>query len=407
MLGEYLKISTQSLKRRGLRSWLTMVGIIIGIAAVVSLISLSQGLEQAVSQQFQLLGVERISVQARSLGFGPPGTSTASPLTEADLDVVRRVRGVDLATGFLIEPVMVEVNEELSFEFVGSLPRDTDERNYIIETNDYEVQYGRMLRSNDRYSVLIGYNYYDRPVLGNTRLDVRDRIIIGDQEFTVIGVMERTGSFQTDGSMVVNEEVLREVTGNERNYATIFAKAENVNEIDDVAQRIRSDLRRHRGDREGQETFSVTTPQQLLDTFSTVLNVVTAVVVGIAAISLVVGGVGIANTMYMSVMERTRDIGVMKAIGARNRDVLSLFLLESGLLGLAGGAIGVAIGLGFAKLVEFIAVNFLGVELLQAIITIPLVAGALLFSFLLGSLFGITPALSAARMNPVDALRKA
>ncbi len=406
MLGEYLKISVQSLKRRGLRSWLTMVGIIIGIAAVVSLISLSQGLEMAVAQQFQVLGVERITVQSRSLGFGPPGSSVAIPLDESDLNVVRRTRGVDIASGFLIEPVMVEVDDELSLEFVGSLPRDPVERQFIIDSNNYEIEYGRMLRSNDRYSVMVGYTYYDRPVLGK-RLDVRDRIIIGGQEFTVIGVMKRSGSFQTDGSMVVNEDILREVTGNDDTFALITAKVQNVDEIDDVAERIRHELRRHRGDRVGQETFSVTTPQQLLDTFKTVLNVITVVVVGIAAISLVVGGVGIANTMYMSVLERTRDIGVMKAIGARNRDVLSLFLLESGLLGLAGGVIGVAIGLGFAWLVEFIAVTFLGVELLQAVITLPLVFGALLFSFLLGSLFGITPAISASRMNPVDALRKA
>ena len=127
--------------------------------------------------------------------------------------------------------------------------------------------------------------------------------------------------------------------------------------------------------------------------------------VGIAAISLLVGGIGIMNTMYTSVLERTREIGTMKAVGAKNSDILFLFLFESGLLGLVGGAIGVGIGLGLGKTAEYIATVQLGTNLLQASTDSWLIFGALLFSFIIGALSGVLPAMQASKLKPVDALR--
>jgi putative ABC transport system permease protein len=129
------------------------------------------------------------------------------------------------------------------------------------------------------------------------------------------------------------------------------------------------------------------------------------VLVGIAAISLLVGGIGIMNTMYTSVVERTREIGIMKSVGARNSAILIIFLIESGLLGLLGGAIGVLAGLGLSKIAEVVAFQY-GVESLQAYMGAPLIIGALAFAFIIGSLSGTLPARQAAMLSPVDALRK-
>jgi len=142
-----------------------------------------------------------------------------------------------------------------------------------------------------------------------------------------------------------------------------------------------------------------------METFSNIFGIVQGVLVGIAAISLLVGGIGIMNTMYTSVLERTKEIGTMKAIGAKNSDILQIFLFESGLLGLVGGAIGVALGAGLGKGVQYAAAILLDSDLLQASITLPLVLGALTFSFLIGSLSGIFPAMQAAKLKPADALR--
>jgi len=129
------------------------------------------------------------------------------------------------------------------------------------------------------------------------------------------------------------------------------------------------------------------------------------VLIGIAAISLLVGGIGIANTMYTAVLERTKEIGIMKATGAQNKDILLIFVIESGLLGIIGGLIGIAIGFGLSSAVEFLARNFIGTNLIEAYFSYWLLFGALLFSFFIGAIFGVMPARHAASLQPVDALR--
>ena len=145
-------------------------------------------------------------------------------------------------------------------------------------------------------------------------------------------------------------------------------------------------------------------PIQTLNSVNTILGIINLIVVGIAAISLLVGGIGIANTMYTSVLERTKEIGVMKAIGAQNKDILSIFLIEAGLLGLVGGIVGAVIGLLGAIGLSTLANNALGGELFAVSISYPLLASAIGFSFFVGILSGIIPALQASKLNIVDAI---
>ena len=154
----------------------------------------------------------------------------------------------------------------------------------------------------------------------------------------------------------------------------------------------------------GKEDLEIKTPQQLASSFTTILDIVNIVLIGIAGISLLVGGIGIMNTMYTAVLQRTKEIGVMKALGARNKHILLLFLIESGLYGLGGGIIGALLGIGFAKVVEALFVQFIG-PLLVVEINYGLVSGVLLFSFIIGCLSGIAPAWRASKLNPVESLR--
>jgi putative ABC transport system permease protein len=151
--------------------------------------------------------------------------------------------------------------------------------------------------------------------------------------------------------------------------------------------------------------FTILTPEELLATFGIILNIITAFLAGIAAISLLVGSIGIANTMYTSVLERTKEIGTMKAIGARNSDIMLIFLIEAGLLGAIGGVMGILLGMGISKLIEFIVLNILGSNLLKVQFNIYLIVGSFAFSFLIGAFSGLFPARQASRLNPVDALR--
>jgi putative ABC transport system permease protein len=187
-------------------------------------------------------------------------------------------------------------------------------------------------------------------------------------------------------------------------FTTIFVKVDAGEDPAEVAELIKKAMRRDHNVKEGEEDFTVTTSLQLVQGFNNILNIVQIVLIGIAAISLFVGGIGIMNTMYTSVLQRRKEIGIMKSIGAKNRDILAIFLLESGLLGIIGGIIGVTLGLMLSKAVEIAAAS-MGVDLLKAYVSLPLIVSALIFSFLIGAVSGMMPALQASKLQPVDALR--
>ena len=189
-------------------------------------------------------------------------------------------------------------------------------------------------------------------------------------------------------------------------YDLIVAQVDKNSNITQVAQIIEQKIRKDRDEKIGEEDFSVQTPINMLASVNTILNIINAVVIGIALVSLLVGAIGIANTMYTGVLERTKEIGVMKAIGAKNRDVMLIFLFESGLLGLVGGIIGVIIGVLMAFGVSAGVNVGLGIDLFAVQFSLPLIVGSVLFSFLVGIISGVLPALQASKLKPVEALRK-
>jgi len=220
-----------------------------------------------------------------------------------------------------------------------------------------------------------------------------------------VGILKSVGNRMDDSSVYAPMEAVRDLFNEPELVSMILVQTSPGAEPADVAKVIEKKMRDRRHEKEGEEDFSVSTSEQLMATFSLVFGAVQAVVIGIAAISLLVGGIGIMNTMYTSVMERTREIGIMKAIGARNNDILQIFLIESGILGLIGGLVGITIGASIAKIAEIVAAEALGSNILKASFTPELIIGALLFSFLIGAASGVMPARQASLMKPVDALR--
>jgi putative ABC transport system permease protein len=404
MFKDYLKLAWENITHRKIRSWLTIIGIVIGIAAVVALISLGAGLKLAVANQFNILGAERITIQAKGLQNGPPGTSVANPLTTQDLKLIQNTAGVEVAAGRIIQTSIVEVKKKTYITYIGSIPENPAEREWINEVGNIEIEHGRALTPSDRYKITIGNDYHEKQRFG-VNLNVGDKITIQGKEFEVVGIHEKKGAFTVDGIISMNEKVVREIYENSDRHSIIVAKANNINDIDRVSDNIKKELRRSRSLKEGKEDFSVETNQQAFSSISNILNIVTVLLTGIASISLVVGGVGILNTMYTAILERRREIGIMKAIGAKNSDIFTLFFIESGIIGLIGGIVGIILGIILAKIVELIGQAALGTSLLQATFSPTLLIGALLFSFIVGSIAGTSPALGAAKMNPVDALR--
>ncbi len=408
MIKDYFKVGISNLFHRKLRSWLTMIGIFIGIAAVVGLISLGQGMKEAIGNVFLNIGADKLVVTAKSgLEFaGPPGSSAASNLTTHDMDVIKRVKGVELTGARLIKSAKLEFNKEVKFYFAASMPDDEDGRELITEVNRYEPEAGRLLKKGDKFKAFIGNSVANKGVFKKKNIELGNKIKINDVDFEVVGILKKSGNPQQDRVVIVPEDTLRQVLKIDKKKVDVIAvKVQKGVDVNKVADDIEKAMRRDRDLEIGKEDFEIQTPQQILETLDNILTIVQIVLVGIAAISLLVGGIGIANTMYTAVIERTKEIGVMKATGAQNRDILLIFMIESGLLGLVGGAIGIAFGIGLSKLVEFTAFKFLGTSLIKAFFPWYLIVGALLFSFLVGTLSGLLPARQASSLKPVDALR--
>jgi len=398
---DYVILATGSLRKRFLRTLLTMIGIFIGIAAVVALVSLGQGMQAAINDQFATVGTDKVILEGASAGFGPPGQLAAGRIDEDDLDLVQGVPGVSRAAGRLMEPVSVQYEDKKDVTFCASLPEDSEERDLVMEAFSVDVEKGRHLKSSDRGKVVVGYQYwgterYRKPVRIGKRIDIQGK------DFEVVGLLKKSG--RSDNVVLVNEDDLRDLVGKRDELSAVVAQAGPGVGVDELADRIRRTVRKDRGQKEGFEDFTVETSQELIASVNTILGVLQGVFIGIALISLLVGGIGIMNTMYTAVLERTREIGIMKAVGAKNRDVLTIFLIESGLLGLFGGIIGILLGMGLSKLVEIGAQDVLG-DLLRAHFPWYLIIGSLLFSLLIGTMSGILPAIQASRMQPVEALR--
>ncbi len=404
MISDYFFLAFKNIRKKGLRSWLTILGIFIGIAVVVSLISLGAGLETAVMGQFGSLSVDKLTIQNKGTGFGPPGSTVVEKLTEEDSKIISGVDGVEIVIERLLRVAKFEYNGVSTFSYLVSLPEDKKKLQLAYTAMQMEIKEGRFPEIDDSGKILVGKTLakgknFDKEII------VGKKIKINDKDFEVIGILDGAINAQLNNVIFMGEKDFKEILDIGDEYDLIAAQVEDQDEIVDVAKKIEDELRENRKEEIGEESFSVETPLQAFSAVSTILNMINLIVVGIAMISLFVGAIGIANTMYTSVLERTREIGIMKAIGAKNSDIMWIFLIESGLLGLVGGIVGALMGLGGAMLVSNLANQALGSDLFIISINYSLLLGAVAFSFFVGIISGVLPAMQASKLNVVDALR--
>jgi len=404
MISDYIGIAFRNLRRRGIRSYLTLLGIFIGIAVVISLISLGNGLKVAVNSQFGISSTQVISVQAGGLtGYGPPGTGVIKPLTKDDAIAISKLNNVEKAVGRNVESLKLEYNSKSQIGFTTNIPSGED-RKFVYETIEISPLVGRLLKDGDSGVVVLGYNYYTNEETFGKIIKPGNRVLISGKSFEVIGITEKKGSFIFDNIIYMNEKDLEELTGDSETLDLIAVHVKTKEDMPQVKEDIERILRKIRNVKIGQEDFEVSTPEQALSTVNQILTGVQIFIVLIALISILVGAVGIVNTMTTSVLERKKEIGTMKAIGARNSDIFYQFFIEAGLLGLIGGIAGVVFGIGLGYLGTLAINNFIGSSTTPEI-SVALIVFALLGSFVIGSVSGIAPALRAAHQNPVEALR--
>jgi putative ABC transport system permease protein len=378
------KLAVRNTLRRGKKSWITVIGVFIGIAAVVSLVSLGQGLEVAITEEFQQLGSNQVIVQGE--------------IDDSDIEVIERARGVDSATGIYQRTARVTFRGETqSLTIAGA---DLQEFDTAFSGLPLTLEDGRKLRNVDKTSAMLsteaGSLYEDDP-------GIRSQLKIQEETFRVQGTYS-SGQPQFQNSMIISLERARSIWDADDDLSQIVAIVDPGFTQDEVRENIEEEMREDRNVDEGDEDFDVTTPQDVLEALTSILGVVQGIVVGLASIALLVGGIGIMNTMYMSINERTQEIGVLKAIGASKRQIRMLFLIESGLIGFIGGIIGVLIGVGISEIVVFAASEFSPVAIARGY-SVPLIGGALGFATFLGLLSGYLPSRRASNLDPADALR--
>ncbi len=395
----------RSLIHRKTRTMLTMLGVVIGIAALVSLIGLGEGLRSAVISQFNVLGSDILTVRAAGVDYaGPPGTGAVTPLTDDLAEKIARVSGVEAAVNRYTESLTLEFNGMQSISIAGSIPGGKN-RKLAEKMINLKAEKGRLLKDDDGKKLVLGNNFMNGKIFGRG-VETGDQILVNGIKFGVIGILEKKGNFLLDSSAIINEETMIDFLGTDRKRVNVIAvKVNEPNKISKIKSDVERVLRKERGAREGEEDFIVETPQKILESINSTLFAVQLFVYIIAAIALAVGGIGIMNTMYTAVLERTKEIGIMKAIGARNSTVFSLFFVESGFLGMVGGLIGVSLGTAFAYGLAYAGRMVLGFELIQAHVSVFLIAGALAFSFIIGTIFGVLPAYQASKLHPVESLR--
>jgi putative ABC transport system permease protein len=261
-----------------------------------------------------------------------------------------------------------------------------------------------MLKSGDKNKIVVGPEFAKEETFGRA-IEINDKLTINEKQFTVIGILETGNNPGISRAVIMTLEDSRELFDEYEEISYMEVKVEDARDIDQTISNIKKDLRKSRNVREGQEDFIVISTKQYVESFLAIFNVITVLLVGLASISLIVGAIGIANTMYTAVLERTREIGVMKSIGATNYQILTIFLIESAIIGLVGGIIGIGLGSMMALGAEVAMEAVFGEGFFQVFLPWWLTTGGAVFALLIGTLSGILPAKQASELSPVDALR--
>lgn len=416
---DIIKLSISNLSQRGLRSWLTVLGIVIGVAAVVAILSIGSGMQQSISSQLGGLGADIITVspgfaRAFTVAFQRAGqqpiierAQTSTYFTERDVQAIKSVEGI------------VAINKVISGRAnVTYLAQSISISVYGVDSLAWkeimpvEIEEGRYLMPGDSDAIVVGNRVanemFKRPLALNTQININGK------PFKIVGILEESGGIAgiigLDNLIFMPLTSAKTVLGIETNeYSSLQIKVSDPSLVDYVVSEIEEKLMLSRHVTEETKDFTITSTKTIQETVMNVMNTVNLFLAGIAGVSLLVGAIGIANTMFMSVMERTRQIGTLKALGATNFEVMQLFLFESAMIGLLGGLIGIFVGFiasgSISEIGARIIVTGMRAQTSLTVITPELVLFGLAFSTFIGILSGMLPARRAASLQPVEALR--
>ena len=405
MMLDDIIIALKNIRERKTRVFLTLLGIGIGIMAIVALMSIGEGMEQAITQElsslsdtiFVTIGAD---IDAAASG-GNLDFSQLEYLTDRDIGDLQRIQGIRDISPILSSRGIARyngINEQVSL--LGMNPQNMQS---IFGIESLGLEDGTFLVEGDQNKCLIGYNiaheYFD------TDIPVGGRIKINGQPFFVSGIYKEEGigfSTQTDDSIHLTTIDFTQLTG-QTNVSAVIIRVFDVTRVNSIADEVELAINENHG---SDEFTNVVTMSSILNSINSVLSIIQAVLLGIAAISLLVASIGIMNTMLTSVIERTHEIGVMKAIGANNVDVMGIFLFEGMFISLLGGIGGVIVGIIGANAFTYVSSQSMGGGVfLQPVFTIFSIFLAVAVAVIVGMISSFYPAWKASRMSPIEAVR--
>ncbi|WMW21403.1 ABC transporter permease [Methanolobus mangrovi] len=407
----YLKLATNILIHSKIRSWLTIIGIVIGVGSVVTIMALSDSMSADMEERFADMDLTLVQVSpgyTKAMsgfgGGGPPGmggssySSDDAELTDKDIMAIKLVENIDYIYGQIsgsdLEVYFMGKTADLSVTGV-----DPQVWQYTVT---YELESGRLLEATDNNVVVIGYgiahDMYDQEV-GLNRV-----LAIEGKSYRVVGIL---ADGESDNAIIMPIDSAVDIIDDAEQdvYDKIVVKVDGVDNVETVVDEIEEKLliSRHIANDDDRD-FSVSDSLSQAESASEMMESMTIFLGAIAGVSLVVGSVGIANTMFTSVMEKTKEIGTMKAIGAKNKDILMIFLFNSALVGFVGGVLGIVLSLVLTSLLPYLGISMMRSSMGSTIAPDLMLMG-ISIAVVIGVLSGIVPAYNASKMRPVDALR--
>ncbi len=422
------KLAVNILRHSRLRSWLTIIGIVIGVAAVVAIVSIGEGMQQSLESNLGGLGADIITVSPGASratggfrvytgGGEPPGgfstSSTRSSATETknltirDIQAIRSVDNVGIVTGTVSgRGELYYLAEKTTVSVTGV---DPVAWNGITTAS---LASGRFLGAGDYNAILVGSRVASR--MFKQPLSVNRIVTIEGVNFKIVGILNESGGMMGGGSdsgIIMPIEAARAVLDDvgTSKFDSIMVKVADASLVEETMSDIdaRLMLTRHVTDRT--KDYSVSSSVAMQETINTTMESMTLFLAAIAAVSLLVGAVGIANTMFTTVLEKTKEIGIMKAIGAKNRDIMVIFLMNSALVGVIGGVIGITLGTLASSLMDLGGTvsggGMMGRMFGSTLVTPQLVFYAMAIAIGISMVAGLVPAYRASKLRPVDALR--
>jgi len=401
---EYFNIAFRNIRTRSLRSWLTILGIVIGVFLIISLLSLSEGIKETITKQLKSLGGEMIFVMPGSEANPIMMMMGGDQLQRDDVSAIKKTKGVDKVLTMSYTGSVARYKDEGKTIFIAGQPWK-ESLELLQDYQGWSLAEGRWPISG-KNEVIVGQQVANE--VFNQKVRVDTEILIKGRKFQVVGILNSLGSKTDDTFVYMDMDIYQDITGQKPGSAQIaMVKIEEGASLNQVAEDLKNNLEKTRKRRAGTDEadFSVITSEKISGIAESMLAVIEIAIIAFASIAIIVGGIGIMNTMFTSVRERTREIGIMKAIGAPNSAILFIFLFEAGIIGFTGGLGGTLLGVLLAKSIEMYG-QVHPLFYFYASVSPGLIIFGLVFSFVVGCLSGMVPARQAALLKPVEALRK-